>query len=347
MVLNLFGHVARPSCNFTLRIVNHLVTTFFTALGGGQLSLRHKKIIEDFPKDLRQVRRKFKIDPSITIFATCPKCSYTHAPLHEQKPGVWSWPTKCQYPGRYKNSKPCGERLTTRRVVDGESVKAPIRSFPYQEFPAFVGGLLSRPGLEEMADRAWRMRKYGELWDIWDGAGIHELRGPDRKLFSDAPTGEARLVWSLSVDWFNPYQNKQAGKTVSTGSMVMSCLNLPPSLRHKPENLYLSIIPGPKEPATDQTNHFLRPLVDDLLPSWSNGTWYSRTCQYPNGRLVRSALGPLICDMLAARKVAGGIGVGGSVLDPFYSTLRLSDLNNIDDKVINSQPLLSELLIIL
>jgi hypothetical protein len=37
--------------------------------------------------------------------------------------------------------------------------------------------------------------------------------------------------------------------------------------------------------------------------------------------------------MPAARKVAGGIGVGGSVLDPFYTTQRLSDLNNVDDTV--------------
>jgi hypothetical protein len=83
------------------------------------------------------------------------------------------------------------------------------------------------------------------MWDIWDGMAIHELEGVDGQSFSDGPAGEARLVWNLSADWFNPFMNKQAAKMASTGSMAMACLNLPPSMHHKLENLWLSIIPGP------------------------------------------------------------------------------------------------------
>jgi hypothetical protein len=117
-----------------------------------------------------------------------------------------------------------------------------------------------------MIDWAWRCGKRDDMWDLWDSSVIGELKGPDEKLFSEGTSGETQLVWSLSVNWFNLYLNKQAGKLASTGSMVMACLNLPPSLRLQEETSYLvRIIPGPKEPRKDQINHFLRPLIDDLL----------------------------------------------------------------------------------
>ena len=74
-------------------------------------------------------------------------------------------------------------------------------------------------------------------------------------------------------------------------------------------NLWLSIIPGPREPETDQTNHFLRPLVGDPLKSWVDGIWYTKT------------------------KSAGG---SAGFLSPFYSTQRLKDVNNILDHVSDS-----------
>lgn len=50
--------------------------------------------------------------------------------------------------------------------------------------------------------------------------------------------------------------------------IVMACLNIPSKLRYKPENLYLvGIIPGPDEPALERLNHYMRPLVSDLLIS--------------------------------------------------------------------------------
>lgn len=86
--------------------------------------------------------------------------------------------------------------------------------------------------------------------------------------------------------------------------MSMACLNLPPSLRYRTENLYLAGL-IPKEPVLDQMNYFLVPVVNDLLASWKHGNWYTKTALYPNGRLCRSALLPLICDLPGARKVAG------------------------------------------
>jgi hypothetical protein len=326
IVLNVFGHLAQPSCNFALRILKCLVQCAFQH--DGHLSEAHKRLLKDFPIDIRTVRKAFDFEPTITIYAACPTCSFTHKPTYT-KSGVSIYPSRCQYM-RYKGGKTCGVKLTKRRVQNGYSVRSPIRPYAYQSFQSFVADLLSRPGVEDMIDRAWKGSGKEEMWDIWDASLVRELPGPDRKPFFDGPDGEARLVWSLSIDWFNPYLNKAAGKSASVGSMAMSCLNLPPSMRCKPEYLYLSVIPGPKEPKTDAINHFLRPLIDDLLPCWEKGTWYNKTHRHPDGRRASSAVCVLIADLPGARKTGGGIGHKGDFISPYSTNQRRKDVNNID-----------------
>ena len=113
-------------------------------------------------------------------------------------------------------------------------------------------------------------------------------------------------MFSLSVDFFNPLGNKQAGKKISIGLITLVCLNLPPHLRYRSENMYLAgIIPGPNEPPAMAINHFLRPIVDNFVTMWSHGIHYSHTDGYRNGRIVRCAIVCVVCDLPAARKTAG------------------------------------------
>jgi len=131
--------------------------------------------------------------------------------------------------------------------------------------------------MEEAMDRGTQFNEKYQMWDIKDGTIMQEIPGPDEKPFMDGlKRTDLRLAWSLSVDWFNPHGNKTSGKKKSVGSVAMGLLNLPPSLRYKAENIYLAgIIPGPREPALDEINHFLRPVVDFFLPSWTDGTWFT------------------------------------------------------------------------
>lgn len=98
-----------------------------------------------------------------------------------------------------------------------------------------------------------------------------------------------------------------AGKKIwAVGGIFLVCYNLPRHLRFHRENICLiGIIPGPRQPSGDELNHFLQPLVASLDVLWTTGIWYSQTSCYPTGRLVRAALGPVICDLQGSRPVSG------------------------------------------
>lgn len=141
---------------------------------------------------------------------------------------------------------------------------------------------------------------------------------------------DGRYVWSLCMDGFNPFHGKEAGKTVSVGAIYMICLNLPPHLRYRLENVFLvGIIPGPSSPSTHQINELLKPLVHDLQIFWDPGVFFYRTFSYPKGRLVRCAVVPLVCDLPAARQMAGFASHSSTNFCSFCR-LQSNDIDNLD-----------------
>ena len=192
-----------------------------------------------------------------------------------------------------------------------KTIYTPIKPFVYFSPIEWIGRLLSHPGLEAEMDCSWTdMQNFcksnpGLMHDIFNGDLLHNFKGPDGKHFS-VDEGEGRYTFSLSVDFFNPLSNKQAGKKISVGLITLVCLNLPPHLRYQSENMYLAgIIPGPNEPPATAINHFLRPIVDHFIAMWSPGICYSCTDGHRNGRLVQCAIVCIICDLPAARKTTG------------------------------------------
>ncbi|KAG1905079.1 uncharacterized protein F5891DRAFT_889289, partial [Suillus fuscotomentosus] len=69
--------------------------------------------------------------------------------------------------------------------------------------------------------------------------------------------------------------------------------------------------------------------VDDLLPFWDPGVTFSRTAKYPDGRVIRIALIPIVCDLPAAKQVAGFGGIGSKFFCS-YCLLPLYDIDNLD-----------------
>lgn len=140
------------------------------------------------------------------------------------------------------------------------------------------------------------------MHDVWDGSVWNTFEDPDNpgSLYTRV---SGNLVFSLFVDWFNPYHSKR--KHVSLGTIALVCLNLPPWDRYREENIFLyGIIPGPKEPSPDQINHLLGPLVEELQVFYK-GVWFDQTFRARQGRSIKVVIFPLIADIPALRKTAG------------------------------------------
>lgn len=326
LALYLLGGVTRHMCNFTLNVLKTF--TEIALQRDGQLRPEDQEIINSLPTDTRTARRLFDVDPVVTEWATCPSCSMTYEPTFApDAPVIPIYPRRCTHQ-RWRSSQPCNSRLTKNGVIRGESVRIPIRPFPVQDFDIFVGRLLSQPGIETTIRTSLGLVADGVLRDIAEGDGVKELY-TQWKAKTPAPAPEdLLLLWSLSVDWFNPYHNKISGKSVSSGSIAMMCLLLPPSLRIKPDYIFLGgIIPHP-EPAQDDINHFLRPIIDRMAAAWEPGVWYRRTHQHPRGRRVHSGIAVNCNDLPASRKVSGQ---ASHAADCFCSLCHLKrrDINNI------------------
>ncbi|KAI9068778.1 hypothetical protein FKP32DRAFT_1526913, partial [Trametes sanguinea] len=107
----------------------------------------------------------------------------------------------------------------------------------------WLAELLLRADIEDAILESWKPDPDGnptEWRDIMQSPSIRQFCGPDGKTpFSEQKHGSLHLVFSLFIDWFNPHGNKKAGKHHSVGAIYMACLNLPPHLRFRPENIYL------------------------------------------------------------------------------------------------------------
>ena len=283
----------------------------------------------NFPEDIRTARGSLEIEGDTTLYAACPKCSCVYPP--EKNERVTNWPATCSSK-RFEASPLCGERLVKSAVQDGESVRTPIRPLVVQNFDSFVARMLSRPGFEAFLDEgSVRVGDY-YIHDIKDADAIRELKGPDGKAFMDGyKRRELRLVWSISIDGFNPLKNKTAGKAVSTSSVAMVCLSLPPSLRYAPENIYLyAALPGPREPSTLELNHLIRPLMDMLVDNYANGVFYSATFASSVGHGSRSAVAVHIHDLPGAKRALGLAGIGSTNNLCGYCKVSKADISNFD-----------------
>ncbi|MBW0587524.1 hypothetical protein O181_127239 [Austropuccinia psidii MF-1] len=118
------------------------------------------------------------------------------------------------------------------------------------------------------------------------------------------------LAFSIYVDWFNAHG--KSTRLASIGPIMLICLNLPPSARLKPENVYVSgVIPGPKEPTALQLNYLLIPLIKVLKELWQ-GYHFSPTSTGPSGSFIRVAILTAIADVVAMCKLTGFISHSGN-----------------------------------
>jgi hypothetical protein len=297
--------------------------------GSSGLTERENKGQKDSAVDIRTIYKIFDISPEITIFATCPKskCCATYAPTLDNRSGTLCYPLLCT---REKFGQICGSPLTVQRVMEGLSVPWPSRPFIYHHFNDHIASMLSRPSIEDAIQSHQRTCALNdELVDIIGSPALRGLRDPDGLPFLGDYGTELRLIWAIAADWYNPYHNKISGKKASTGVINMICLSLPPELRTREEHMYLAGLIPEGEPSVDATNYIIDPLIYDMQVAYEQGTYFTRTHNYPTGRIIRSAIVPLIADTMGSKKVSGHCGHRGRY---FCSRCRLplSEIDNLD-----------------
>ena len=273
------------------------------------------------------------MEPEHTLYACCPKCFALYAP--DDSLPKDRYPHLCtRRPAA--SEEPCGASLVTPGSANGTFL--PRKTFALQTMRAWLAQLLARPEIERALERSWSSARAGAsgVWsDILESPIVQEFLGPDDStLYSVENHGELHLAFSLNIDWFNPFGNKQAGKSFSVGGVYLACLNLPSHMRYKPENIFLAgIIPGPREPTVDQMNYILEPLVNELLVLWRTGVHINRTALRKFGRTVRAAVIPVVCDLPAARKVAGFASHSADTHFCSFCLLSRSGISQIYDRV--------------
>ncbi|KAJ2974975.1 hypothetical protein NUW54_g11804 [Trametes sanguinea] len=305
-VLHSIAATARLKSQYILATIEAVLYGAFVfsnvaASSGPTLNLLQANVLRNFPQDARTAMAALGVEPDgVTHFACCSKCGDTYSP-NRRRPDD-AYPHFCS--NRETDKPICGNPLVyqqthvpTTKNGPSRTTWEPFQIFPYRTCSSWIADLFQRPGLDLLARAAWEpvLRPLKTRWhDIWDAPVLRDFLGPDKKtLFARQPDGAVHLIFSMFVDWFNPHGNKKAGKSHSIGVIYLACHNLPPHLRYLPENIYLAgVIPGPKEPELHQLNHFLRPLIDELVILWERGLYLPQTAS-------RSAGLPVLARVLA------------------------------------------------
>ncbi|MBW0526975.1 hypothetical protein O181_066690 [Austropuccinia psidii MF-1] len=146
--------------------------------------------------------------------------------------------------------------------------------------------------------------------DIWDGlvwrlfTGTRNINDPP---FMSIPGALAFLIY---VGWFNVHG--KSSQLASIEPIMLICLNLPPSERLKPENVYVSgIIPGLKEPTALQLNYLLMPMIKELK-ELCQGFHFATTSTGPSGSFICVSILTAIADVVVMHKLTGFISHSGN-----------------------------------
>jgi Transposase family tnp2 len=299
--------ISRRDGDFVISLINMILYLAFQP-ATGPIAPRHANVIAQMPQSIRDAVSKFDLESQTVIYAACPKCHCTYKPRYN------SGSTRPIYDNTCTNqptpdSDPCGEPLLRRMDEDGHRVMKPIKPYVYHDFHDYLASLLSHADLEEAMDKSCDdlMRTVNDpmpehVTDIWEAEFLRTFEGPSGKTLFIDRQGEGRYGFTLNIDFFNIEGMKVRGASTSCGIVSMVCLNLPFEIRYNPENIFIAgIIPGPRQPSLTDLNHYVKPLIDDLVVSWDQGVRYSRTALHSTGRTTHSAIIAAVMDLPAAR----------------------------------------------
>jgi len=169
------------------------------------------------PQDIRTVHatNSTDLEPEIIRTPCCPKCYKTYSLTNMPKTCNWR---KSEY-GKF-----CGETLWKQRQTrKGKMVLVPRAIYATQSFPTWLRYFLGRLEIEEYLGQCYQKNMQNLNKPV--PAEMHDIQdSPAWRGLGNFLLDRYNLVWSIYIDWFNPYTNKIAGKYFQTIFEPISCL---------------------------------------------------------------------------------------------------------------------------
>ncbi|MBW0504696.1 hypothetical protein O181_044411 [Austropuccinia psidii MF-1] len=257
----------RASCILNPSL-NLLVKSSISSSGG------HPTPVFPIPQDLSTIFKHLHLEPVSQNYIFCPKCLFlngltesvtTDKPhcQHHNQPNDYHSPCK-QSLGKFIHScELCTQSTNNIRKFLSK------KHFIYQPFKNWLFRFLQWAGIMKILHQHQQSQipKGSPKCEIWDGLVWRRFTGT--RNITDPPfmSIPGALAFCIYVGWFNAHG--KSTQLARIGPIMLICLNLPPSERLKPENVYVAaIIPGPKEPAALQSNYLLIPLIKELKELW-------------------------------------------------------------------------------
>lgn len=315
--------VSRRDGDFLIGMLTILLS-FVCDLVGPVVAPILRYTLKELPVTFDTVASRFRMDDQVILRAVCSQCHANYNPSDGPVP----YPSIC-------SNLPTPEVQCNAYLLD--EIGNPVKICPMHPFEEYLGGLFSDAVVEGYLIKNKVQGPTPSIVETpHDANFLRSFLGPDGELFCVAPDSEARLTFALFVDFFATEGMKERGSHTSLGIVALACLDLPIDIRYKPEYIYLvCIIPGPQEPTMSQLNHYIEPVVAMMLESWHHGIKLSRTALRADGRLIRSAIALVVCDLPAARKTSQLLASTSKI---FCSVCDCWDVRDDDGNIIKDWP---------
>ena len=233
---------------------------------------------KEFPSTAYMARKLLDITKRSKTFVACTDCNKLYNPteiMPKSDDNSANSGFKCthiEFPNHpmEKYRQQCGSELLLKVPVNNGFNWRPKMIYPLPCLKTQLSIMYKRPGFEDLLKK-WTNRDDipGIMSDIYDGeiwkTFPSSLNTPNAARFFEPETADRHLGIMINLDWFQPFKSA----VYSCGAIYGVICNLPRDIRFKRENmLTLALLPGPNEVKLDKINHYLAPIIDELLELW-------------------------------------------------------------------------------